>query len=45
MNHPVPGLPEDGTPLDDHEARILGRIEMDALIRVPEPVYAPGRAG
>lgn len=35
------GLPSDGTPLDDYEQRILGRIDMDALITVPEPRYRP----
>ena len=39
MNAPVPGLPVDGAPLTDEEERILGRVEMDALIGVPEPVY------
>ena len=39
MNTPVPGLPVDGEPLSDEEERILGRVEMDAMIGVPEVVY------
>jgi hypothetical protein len=38
----VPGAPADGEPLTDCERRVLGRIEMDACIRVPEVVYHPG---
>jgi len=39
VNTPVPGLPVDGEPLSDEEERILGRVEMDAMIGVPEVVY------
>ena len=39
----VPGRPVDGWPLDDRERRILGRVEMDALIDVPEPGYTGRR--
>ena len=39
VNPPVPGLPADGEPLSDEEERILGRVEMDAMIGVPEVVY------
>jgi hypothetical protein len=30
-------VPADGQPLSAEEERILGRIEMDALIGIPEP--------
>lgn len=39
MRGPVPG---DGRPLDAYERRILGRIEIDALIDVPEVTYSRG---
>jgi hypothetical protein len=40
MSGPVPA---DGTPLSDEEERILGRIEMDAMITIPEPADGSDR--
>jgi hypothetical protein len=42
VSTPVPGLPVDGAPLTAEEERILGRVEMDALIGVPEVSYGAG---
>lgn len=33
----APPLDCDGQPLSDEEARILGRVEMDSMIGIPEP--------
>ena len=43
--HParVPGRPRDGEPLSAEEARVLGRISMDCLIRIPEVFYRQRR--
>jgi len=40
MSGPVPA---DGAPLSEEEKRILGRIEMDALISIPEPADGSDR--
>jgi hypothetical protein len=40
MTGPVPA---DGAPLSDEEERILGRIEMDAMITIPEPADGSDR--
>jgi len=41
---PVPGLPQDGQPLDDYELCKLGDVETDSLIAVPEPAYSKGES-